>query len=95
MLGTAILGILAGLVAPKLEPQIKNGLERVLLTEMPVSAAEMRLISFVICLLGAAILSVILGNGHAVPLAVGATLGVFGPRLMAKYKQSKAPDYDS
>ncbi len=95
MLGTLILGILAGVIAPKVEPQIKSALESVLLSEMPVSPAEMRLFSFALCLLGAALLSVIFGEPYAIPLAIGAALGVFGPRIIAKYKSSKAPDYDS
>lgn len=95
MLATFILGILAGAGAPYAEPKIKEFLESVLLSESPIQPGEMKLFSFATCLFGAAILSMIFGEAHAVPLALGAVAGVFGPRLIDKYKASRAPDYDS
>ena len=95
MLGTFILGILAGAGAPYAEPKIKEFLDGVLLSDTPFQPGEMKLFSLAACLVGAAILSMIFGEPHAVPLALGAAAGVFGPRLIDKYKASKAPDYDS
>lgn len=95
MLATLILGILAGIAAPRVEPQVKGALDSVLLSEVPLSETELRLFSFALCLLAAALLAMIFGKPHALALALGGALGVFGPRLMAKYKASKAPDYDS
>ena len=95
MLGTFILGVVAGAGAPYAEPKIKEFLDGVLLSDAPIQPGEMKLFSLAVCLVGAAILSMIFGDPHAVPLAIGAAVGVFGPRLIDKYKASKAPDYDS
>lgn len=95
MLGTLILGIVAGVLAPYAEPKVASALEGVLLADAPATPAEMRLFSFTACLVGAAILSMAFSEPHAVPLAIGAAIGVFGPRLQAKWKASKSPDYDS
>ncbi len=95
MLGTFILGIAAGWGAPYAEPRIKAALDGILLDETPVQPMEMRLFSFAICLVGAAVVSMILYEPHAAPLALGAALGVFGPRLIEKYRAAKTPDYDA
>ncbi|MBT8459278.1 MAG: hypothetical protein HKP37_06490 [Boseongicola sp.] len=95
MLGTLILGIAAGALAPYAEPKVKTAVENILLDDVPATPIEMRLFSFAICLVGAAILSMAFGEPHAAPLAIGAALGIFGPRLQAKWKASRNPDYDS
>ncbi|MDJ1017177.1 MAG: hypothetical protein QNJ35_11745 [Paracoccaceae bacterium] len=95
MLATFILGVLAGFGAPYAEPRIKEALKSVLLADAPIEPLEMRGFSLALCLLGAAILSMIFGSPHAAPLALGAVVGVFGPRLMEKWKARKTPDYDS
>ena len=95
MLGTFILGILAGAGAPYAEPKIKEFLDRVLSNETPIQPGEMKLFTLALCLVGAAILSMVFGDPHALPLTLGGAAGVFGPRLIDKYKASKAPDYDS
>ena len=95
MLGTFILGIAAGWGAPFAEPKVKAALENVLLNDVPVEPMEMRLFAFAVCLVGAAILSMIFAEPHAAPLAIGAAVGVFGPRLVDKWKASRNPDYDS
>ena len=46
MLGTLILGIAAGWIAPYAEPKVKSALEKVLLDDIPVEPIEMRLIAF-------------------------------------------------
>ena len=66
-----------------------------MLAETPIEPGEMKLFSLSVCLVGAAILSMVVGQAHAVPLTLGAAVGVFGPRLIEKYKASRAPDYDS
>jgi len=95
MLATFILGLLAGAGSPYAEPRIKQFLDGVLLSDTPMEPGELKLFSLASCLVGAAILSMIFGESHAVPLALGAAAGVFGPRLIEKYKASRAPDYDS
>ena len=95
MLGTFILGIIAGWGAPLAEPKIKEFLDGVLLDEVPVAPKEMALLSFALCMLAAALVSAALFSAYAVPLTLGAALGVFGPRLRDKWQARKAPDYDS
>ena len=93
MLGTFLLGIVAGFIAPHAEPHIKKFLEGVLLDEVPVAPKEMALLSFSLCILGAALLATILVRAHAAPLALGAALGVFGPRRWDKFQSRKKADY--
>lgn len=95
MLVTFILGLAAAWGAPYAEPRIKAALDGILLDDAPIEPKEMALLSFAICLLGAAILSMIIGAPHAAPLALGAVAGVFGPRIIAKWRGDRTPDYDS
>ncbi len=93
MLATVILGIAAGAGAPYAEPHVKKALEGVLLSDAPMSAMELRMFSFAMCLVGAAILAWIFGNGSALALAIGAALGVFGPRIIDRVQKRRDPDY--
>ncbi|MDJ0628946.1 MAG: hypothetical protein QNJ44_11855 [Rhodobacter sp.] len=86
MLGTVILGILAGLGAQYAEPHVKKAMEAMMLAEVPISAMELRLFSFSVCLVAAAILAWLFGDGSALALAVGAAIGVFGPRVIDRYR---------
>ncbi|MEM9969832.1 MAG: hypothetical protein AAF762_01855 [Pseudomonadota bacterium] len=95
MLGTFILGIIAGWGAPHAEPKIREFLAGVLLDDVPVEPKEMALLSFAVCLLAAALVAAVLFSAYALPLAAGAALGVFGPRLWDKWQARKVPDYDS
>lgn len=93
MLSTVILGILAGLGAPYAEPHVKKGLEDLLLSDAPMSAMELRTFTFSLCLVAAAILAWIFGDGSALALAIGSALGVFGPRIIDRIQKRKTPDY--
>ena len=93
MLATVILGIAAGAGAPYAEPHVKGALEGMILSEAPMSAMELRMFTFAICLVAAAILAYVFGNGSAFALAVGAAIGVFGPRIIQRLQNRKAPDY--
>lgn len=95
MLGTFILGAAAGWGAPYAEAKIKGLLEGVLLDKSPVPAAEMRIISFAVCLVVAAVLSMLIAEPHAAALALGAAIGVFAPRFLDKSRADRTPDYDS
>lgn len=95
MLGTFILAFAAGWAAPFAEPKVKAALENVLLDDVPVGPVEMRLFSFAVCLLAAALLAMAFATPHAAPLALGAAAGIFGPSMIDKWKASKTPDYDS
>ena len=95
MLATFLLGLVAGWLAPKAEPRVKRGIESVLMSDTPLDAMELRLLSFAACLLGAAVLSMIIGSPHAVVLTFGALFGVLAPRLQETYRKTRNPDYDS
>jgi len=92
MLGTLILGLLAGVGAQYAEPHVKKALENVLLADVPISAMELRMFSFSVCLIGAAILAWLFGNDSALALVAGAAAGVFGPRVIERYQTGKSGD---
>jgi hypothetical protein len=93
MLADLILGIAAGAGAPYAEPKIKDALESVLLSDAPLTGVELRMVSFAICLVGAAIIGFAVGESEAFPLALGGLIGVFGPRIIDKFQNRKTPDY--
>ncbi len=95
MLATLILGIAAGAATPYAEPRMKEAIESMLLDDAPLTEMELRLFTFAMLVVVAAVLSMIFGNPHAVPLALGAAVGIFGPRLIDAWNARKRPDYDS
>lgn len=94
MIASFILAALATWGAPQLEPQIKAWLERVLPLD-DVGAVEMRGITIALLLCAAAILATLMGSANSISLGFGAIAGVLGPRAYQRFKQTKAPDYDS
>lgn len=93
MFADLILGIAAGAGAPYAEPHIRKSLEGMLLADAPLTAMELRLVSFAICLTGAAVLALIFGEGNALPLAIGSLIGIFAPRIIDKIQSRRTPDY--
>ncbi len=94
MIASFIFAALAAWGAPQLEVQIKSMLARFLPLE-DISAVEMRGITIVILLFAAAILVTLLGSGNTLTFGLGAVAGILGPRGYRRFKQAKAPDYDS
>ena len=92
MLVSLILGIAAGWGALFAVTKVFAALEIVLLDDVPFEATEMRMFTFAVCVVGAAIASMIFAEPHAAPLAIGAAVGIFGPRLINKWKTSRTPD---
>lgn len=95
MLATFILGIAAGWLSPKAEDRVRQTLNDVLPDGVTVNPADMPRLTLVLCLLVAAVLAVILGTGYAIPLTLGALIGVAGPRAFETWRTAQAPDYDS
>ena len=93
MLMTLILGIAAGAGAPYAEPHVKEFLEGALKSDGGMTEVELRLFTFAILLVGAAVLAWLIGNGSGFALAVGGALGVFGPRIIDRIQKRRAPDY--
>ena len=94
MIWTFILGAIAGWTAAGAEDRLRPLIEQNLPGPAP-GPAEMRAISLALCLLAAALVAAFSGGGGAVALALGGVLGVLGPRLHARYRAMRAPDYDS
>ncbi|MGR3515217.1 MAG: hypothetical protein ACU0GG_20830 [Paracoccaceae bacterium] len=94
MIWTILLGAAAGWGAGAVEDQLRPYIAQYLPGEAP-GPAEMRAVALALCLLGAALVAMLTGGGGAIALTLGAALGVLGPRLLAKGKAMRAPDYDS
>ena len=94
MITTFLLGLIAGIAAAPAEERLKPFVTQYLPGPAP-TAVEMRAISLAACLLVAALVAYLSGGGSALALALGGFTGVLGPRLLAKIKATRAPDYDN
>ncbi len=93
MIWTFILGLIAGWAAPGAEERLKPLVEQYL-PGQPATPVELRGMSLALCLLAAAIVAALSGAGGAIVLTLGGVVGVLGPRLYAKFRAMRAPDYD-
>lgn len=94
MIVTFLLGAIAGFVAGPAEERIKPFVTQYFAGPAP-KPAEMRAISLAACLFLAALVAYMADGGSALALTLGGVIGVLGPRLQAKFKSARAPDYDS
>jgi len=81
MLFSFILGFIAAAAAATAEPYVEQMTEG-----MKLSAMELRLSSFAVCLLIAALVASLIGSGGAVSLTLGAVAGIFVPRVLGRSK---------
>lgn len=95
MLVTFLFGIAAGWLSPRAESVVIDLTNGILPKDPPITAKETGVFALALCVLAAAILSWLVGSAHAMPLALGLVVGVFGPRMVAKYSGKRVPDYDS
>jgi|GEM_PF-1749553 len=96
MLLTFILGLAAGWGVHFAEPHVKAVLTKALGDAVSdMEPVELRSIALVGALFAAAVLSWGFGSSYAVPLMLGALIGVLGPRLRERLRAARAPDYDS
>jgi hypothetical protein len=79
MLFTFLLGAAAGFAVPYVEPHVKTAMEQVALAKIPISETEFDLLTLVLLLLVAALVT---GGGPSITLLVGALVGVFGKRII-------------
>lgn len=86
MLGFLIAAA-AGFLTPQLEGPIGGPVAKALEGYIPVTADEKRLITFMVALLGAVILSAALNTGSTLGIIVGAILGYFGTRIFTVLKK--------
>ncbi|WP_425053591.1 hypothetical protein [Psychromarinibacter sp. S121] len=90
MILTFILGVLALVLVDKAEPYVKRGLENLFMAEIRFSGGELRLATVLASLLAAAILAELFSDGDAIPLMLGACVGLVLPKLMGdKWPGSK------
>jgi hypothetical protein len=75
-----LLGLGAGALTPFAEPFVRQAMESVALSKIPIEQTELDLLTLVLLLLAAALLS---GGGSSFALRLGALLGVFGKRILA------------
>ena len=94
MIWTFIIGMIAGWSAAFAEDRLRPHIEQHLPGRAP-GPGEMRAIALAICILIGAIVAWATGSGRAVPLALGVVIGVLGPRLYDKFREMRAPDYDT
>ena len=94
MIVTFVFGVIAGWIAAGAEERLEPLMADYLPGETP-KPVERRAIALSVCLFVAAILSALAGGGGAIALTLGGVLGVLGPRLYAKFRTMRAPDYDS
>ncbi len=77
-----VIGILAGLLVPWAERQLRDWSESIWLGEFPVSEHEFDLAALLVILMVAAVMCAILGvDSSAFMLAFGALIGLFGKRI--------------
>ncbi len=93
MFATLLFGIIAGAGASYAEPHVKKMVDGAGLGGAPITAVELRTLSFALCLLLAAFVALIFGGHSAFGLALGAVIGVFGPRSLDRIQKRREPDY--
>ena len=84
MIITFILGMLALAFVDKAEPYVKRCLENVFMAEIRLSRGQLRLATVLATLLGAAIVAELLADGDAIPLLLGACVGLVLPKLTGR-----------
>lgn len=94
MIWTFILGCLAGWFAASTEDSIKSLVEKYL-PGPPLSAADLRAVALSTSLLAAAFVATLSASGGMIALTLGALCGALGPRLNAKFRSMRSPDYDT
>ncbi len=94
MIWTFILGVIASWAAPALEERLQP-LASKYVPGKALTPIESRTLALAMALLIAALVATFTGSGHVLPLTLGALIGVLGPRLYDKFRDMRAPDYDS
>lgn len=95
MLFSLLISGAAGFATPYAEPHVEKLLKDLPMDEMAMKEGEVRILTFVLLLLGAAILLSLSGSGGSAFLVVlGGGLGIFGTRLIELGKKTMAARQD-
>lgn len=78
-----LVAIAAGFLTPQLDAPVARPLVRKMEKHFTVELAETRLISFIVAMLLAGVISALLDSGSAFWVILGGALGYFGIRLVA------------
>lgn len=76
-----VLGVVAGYFVPAAEPYVKKAVEDVFDIAVPVERSEFDMLTLLILMASAALVQAIIGQVWALPLIIGAFLGLFGKRF--------------
>ena len=85
-----LIAVAAGFLTPFAEAPLARPLARLLERHMTLEPGEVRVISFMVILLVAAILCAIFNSGSVFGIVLGAILGYFGLRIIAAVKDMMA-----
>jgi hypothetical protein len=77
-----LIAIAAGAATPMAEGPIGRPLAQMLGDAITIEDGELRVLTFMLVMIAAALLSALLGTGTAPGLAVGGALGYFGARIL-------------
>lgn len=78
-----VVAIGAGLLTPYLTDPLARPLAKALRVYMPVKDGELILLSFMLAMLGAAMLGQMLSSGTPFWIVAGGSIGYFGKRIIA------------
>ncbi|MEO1639267.1 MAG: hypothetical protein AAFU41_08475 [Pseudomonadota bacterium] len=82
-----LVAVAAGFITPQIEGPVAGQIVKALEGSITIEANEKRLIAFMVALLAAAVIAALLDSGSVFGIIVGAILGYFGTRIVAKIKQ--------
>ena len=92
MIWNLLFGLAAGLLNPMFEKWLEGVAESIWLGEIGLTEREWDLLSLVLLLMIAAVLMAILGiNGMPFWLSLGALIGLFGRRILNRWRTRNAP----
>ena len=90
-----LIAVAAGFLAPYLEDPLAKPLAETMRNHMTLETGEVRLLSFILMMVAAGLLSILFDSGNAFGLAVGGGLGYFLLRLTAALRviiEGRKPD---
>ena len=83
-----LVALVAGFVTPQLDAPVAGPLARMLGKYMTIDVTETRLLSFMVAMLVAGIVSVLLASGSTFWVILGGTLGYFATRIVAAAREA-------
>ncbi len=78
-----LLALAAGFLAPHAEGPLARPVAAAIAPQIPVEPAEMRLLSFLLLMLIAAVVATLLDSGSVLGFVAGGAIGYFGTRIFA------------